>query len=75
MLPTLFFHFSFFIHQVDSCDLLTLVLTVRHFNRHISANSATPFPVPACVTACVYSYLRYLYIIVKAGNIDTRLQQ
>jgi len=73
MLPTLFFHFSFVIHQVDSCDLLMLVLAVRYFNRHISANSATPFPVPTCVTACVYSYIRCLYVIVKAGNIDIRL--
>lgn len=73
MLPNLFFHFSFVIRQVNSCDLLILVLTVRHFDRRISANSATPFPVPARVTARVYSYIRCLYVIAKADNIDTRL--
>ena len=53
---------------MDSCDLLILVQTVQQFNRHITPNSATPFPVPACV----YNYTRCLYVIVKAGNIQTR---
>jgi len=57
---------------VDSCDLLILLLTLQKFNRHVAANSATPFPVTACVTACVCSYIRRLHVGVKTRNIDTR---